>query len=547
MPLTVQSFDELDADAVEQSLETQSQLLVERHPEIYRLGVNRELLLYVAAIFATKNRTELDRYRQASTLKAIAENPELADPELVEYAASNVRLTRLPGGHARGRVTVVVSELVSTAIEQGAVFEAEGQQFVTEAPFTGRVSLATIQSDTDRLLTPVGDGTYAFTIEVVAVEPGVAGQLSQRTQLTPLNPPLRFVQAVAAEDFVGGFNEETNQALVARALEGLTCQAISGRQHMQAALRGQPAFENVLAASFLGAGDEGMTRDQNTIWPGSLGGKVDCYVRTAERLQRVKLTKTATLVDPLQGIWQIGLGRDECPGFYDVYSIVPAGSLAAGSYPVTSELRGLDTSELPSGALVPDMPDVVHGMYTRFQTAIVRFHDTDTDASELPPGSTAQYDITVRGIPLLAELQDYVGGWQYRNLAGDALAKAPIPCFVSISATIELRPGQAPPNVDVIKHNLAELVNRYGFTGRLPGSAVLDVIHNSLTGVAHVDGLQLVGMLRRPDGTSRLLQSSETLILPEEPDKMITARTVGFYVDVDDIALSVTVADIPEV
>lgn len=547
MPLSVTSFDELDAVAVEQSLETQSQLLVERHPEIYRLGVNRELLLYVAAIFATKNATELERYRQASTLKALAENPELADDTLVEYAASNVRLTRLPGGQARGRVTVVVSELVSVAIEQGAIFEAEGRQFVTETPFTGRISLSTLQSPTDRLLTPVGDGTYAFTIEVVATEPGVAGQLSQRTQLTPLNPPLRFVQAVAAEDFTGGFNEETNQALVARALEGLSCQALSGRLHMQAALRGQAAFENILAASFLGAGDEGLTRDQNTIWPGSLGGKVDCYVRTAERLQRVKLTKTATLIDPLQGIWQLGLGRDDCPGFYDVWAIVPAGSLAEGSYEVTSDVRSLDTSELASGALVPDLPATEHGVYSRFQAAVIRFRDTDTDASELPAGSTASYDVTVRGLPLLAELQDYLGGWQTRNLAGDALAKAPIPCLVSIAATIELRPGQAAPDVTTIKDQLAELVNRYGFTGRLPGSAVLDVIHNSLTGAAHVDGLRLVGRLRRPDGTTRLLQSSETLILPEEPEKMITARTVGFFCDVEDISLSVVYADIPEV
>lgn len=553
MSIEVQKFSELSSDNIFQTEEFLAQLLGEENPSLdAKRGVLKELLLHYNAVYDEKNTEELDRLRRSSSLQEIQENPSLADDDAVDRIASNFRVTRNPGSEAAGSVRVVIDRLQPVTIAQGSIWESEGQQFVAATPFSAKTSQSNVISSTDRVLTPVGDGNYYFIIDLVATTVGEASAVKRNTVFVPQQPPLYFVTAYASEDFSGGVDEETNDDLSARLVMGAACKALSGSIHMSAALRSQTEFENVLADSVIGYGDAEMLRDQHSLFPGSYGGRVDWYIRSQRATQVIGVTKTATLVDTTEeghGVWQFGVGRDEAPGFYDVNSITPAGEgESAGSFEITEDIRSNDLTALSNDGFLPDLQSAVEGVYSRFQSAVIRFIDDQSPLSGLTVGSsTKSYDITLRAFPLIAELQEYASSRGVRNRAGDVLVKAPVPCFLRISFRVELKKGTEQPNLAQIKNDVAELVNTYGFTGRLPASAISDTVHDSLSGIQYLSAIDMLGDIRRPDGTTRRLRSTETLIIPDEQARMVSPRTVAFIVDPSDIAVTVVTAPIPEI
>ena len=499
-----------------------------------------------------KNTEELDRLRRSSSLQEIQEDPSLADDDAVDRLASNYRVTRGEGEAATGTVRVVLDRLQPITVAQGSIWEADGQSFVTESSFSAKTSAAGVVSSTDRVITPVGDGNYFFILDLVASEVGEASAIKKDTVVTPQEPPLYFVTAYASDDFAGGIDAESNAELSERLIQGAACTGLSGSVHMAAALRAQVTFENVLFDSVIGFGDEEMLRDKHSIFPGSYGGRVDWYIRSQRLPQTLGLAKTATLVQKTDdgfGIWQFGISRDEAPGFYDVSTILIDGeATSAGSLAVTTDTRTLDLTELDNDGFLPDIQDAVEGVYSRFQAAVIQFKDDRTPTTGLVAGtSTQDYSINVRALPLIADMQDWASGRGVRNRAGDILVKAPVPCFLRISFSVELKQGTETPSTTQIRNDVAELVNTYGFTGRLPASAISDVIHNSLSGIQYVSAVDMLGDIRRPDGTVRRIRSTETLIIPDEPGRMVTSRTVAFIVDPADIAISVAIAAIPEI
>jgi len=553
MAIEVTSFTELSSDNIFQTEEFLAQLLGEENPSLdAKRGVLKELLLHYNAVYDEKNTEELDRLRRSSSLQEIQDDPSLADDDAVDRIASNYRVERNPGNEAEGSVRVVIDRLQPITIAQGSIWEAEGRTFIAETPFSAKTSQANVVASTDRVLTPVGDGNYYFIVDLVAVQVGEASAVKRNTVFTPQQPPLYFVTAYASSDFSGGVDAETNAALSERLIQGAACKGLSGSVHMSAALRAQTAFENVLADSVIGYGDAEMHRDQHSLFPGSYGGRVDWYIRSQRLPQLLSATKTATLIDVTAdgyGVWQFGIGREEAPGFYDVTSIVVSGeSTTAGSFEISEDVRSNDLTALDNDGFLPDLQDSEEGVYSRFQSAVIRFIDDRTSVTSLTIGtSTQDYDILLRAMPLIEEMQDYASSRGVRNRAGDILVKAPVPCFLRISFRVELKQGTESPNVAQIKTDVAELVNTYGFTGRLPASAISDVVHNSLSGIQYLSAIDMLGDIRRPDGSVRRLRSTETLIIPDEPVKMATPRTVAFIVDPSDIAISVVTAPIPEI
>jgi hypothetical protein len=553
MTIEVTDLTELDATDVQTVQETLAQLMAEYNPTLdTKYGVLHDLLFYNEAIYAAKNAEELARLRRSMSLLEIAQDPDLADDDLVDEVASNYRIERRAGTNAEGDVMIIVSELQTVAIPEGDVWEASGKQFTSPAAYTARTSSSNVQSSTDRVLTPLPDGNYAFSVKLVAAESGAASQVVQDTAFVPQSAPINFVQAYAAEDFVNGRDTETNDDLAGRAIEGMACKALSGSTNMSAALKdeNQGGFTGVIADSVIGFGDAEMLRDQHSIFPGSMGGRVDWYVRGQKQVQNVGIDKTATLVELTAtgtSIWQFNVGRDDLPGFYDVKSVLPLGVTSATGYRIASDVRSLDMTALDNDGFLPDINATIEGVYSRFQAAVVQFEDTDKAVADLTVGDTATYRVTLRGQPQIDEMQDWASSRGVRNRAGDALVKAPVPCFLRISFTIELHPGASTPDTDAIANNLADLVNTYGFTGVLPASAMSDVIHNSLTGRTHLSAIDIMGDIRRPDGTIRRLRTTEIYEVPDEPQYMTTGRTVAFFLDPADVAVSVQTADIPEI
>jgi hypothetical protein len=551
MSIAIENLNDLSVEDVRQELALLAELLQEKAPTIdVRRGVLHDLLLLYSATFGAKNQVEQDRLRLSSSINAILADPTLADDTIVDNIASNYRVTRQGGTLAGGAVTIIVDRLKDLTIAVGSEFDSQGKKFITEQVFTGRANESSVVASTDRLMTDRGDGTYSFQIVVAAVEPGVASQLLKGTALVPRVIPLGFLIAQAAEDFIGGLDAEDNKALVERFAFGLTSKSMSDRFSMAATLREK--FTPVVHDSIIGFGDAEMLRDRHTIWPSSMGGKGDWYIQTQSLYRTNGATKEATLVEKTgdgYGIWQMTFDRDEYPGFYTL-SIQPLeNDDIAGEFAITELTRGYDVTKLSSNdGFVPEIKSAEEAAFSRFQTVIVKFKDSIKSTSGLTEmESTAEYSISVLAMPLIAEVQDYVLERNVRNVTGDILVKAPVPALLSFSCKIELIPGQAEPDTTLIIDDLVKLVNNYGFLGRLPISALLDVVHNHVTDDAAVVTPRLLAKLLFPDGSFRWLQNSELLEIPYEPELMTTSRTAMFFLDPASVSVDVVTADVAAV
>ncbi len=550
MTIRIDQLSDLDPLEVQQQDELLAEMLQEEAPVIdAKRGVIRDLLVQPAAMFAAKTLEEQARMRRSSSVNAILEDPTLADDEIVDNIASNYRVTRVEGGLATGAVTIYMSAEREVSIAAGAVFVSRGQSFVASAVFTGRLTADNVVADTDRLMTLQTDGNYAFEITVEAVEVGEAAQLPKGASLIPENPPLGFVAAVAAESFLGGLAPDDNASLMAKFAYGASAKVLSSRLNMSAAMHEQ--LTTTVADSIIGMGDAEMLRDKHGIFGVSSGGRVDWYVRTQELYRTYGETREATLIEKLtdgKGVWQISLTRDDWPGFYEI-AVQPAGDLNyAGSFEILEDIRGFDDDPLnDADDFAPDIDAVVEAVYSPYQTATIRFHDTVTSTPTLELGAVQDYALTVKAMPSLLELQEHFSSRSVRNAAGDVLIKAPIPCFLQLTFTIELPPGAEEPVAADIANDLAALVNSYGFTGRLPASRLHDAIHNSLPPRASLAYTDMLGQIRRPDGTVRYIRSPTMLVVPSEPELMATARTVAFFLDAADVTITFVTADIPEI
>lgn len=539
MPANVETLTELTVEDVQANHELLREMVQEDNPQIdVKRGPFDELVNYYGAVLATVNQENIDRVQRSQSLLEIAAEPTLADDDIVDGVLSNFLITRSDGSEASGSVTIVVSKLTSVTVSRGAVFTANGQEFTADEAYVAQTSSANIQSDSDRLLIELSDGNYGFNIDVTSSAVGAESRLSKNTAVVPAVAPVNFVEAYATSDFTGGTDAETNEELITRLQEGVAVKALSGRTTMSATLKAREGFEDILASSIIGMGDPEMLRDRHWIWPTSGGGRVDWYVQTQDRPQHLTVTKTATLVDTADGngIWQITLDKDDAPGFYDVYSVVLEGeSDFAGGYDVTEDTRGYD---LTDEDFAPDINSAVEAAYTAFQTAVIQFQDTDTPVSELTVGSSEQdYDITVRVMPLIRDIQDAMADRDTRNVAGDLLVKAAVPCFVAISFTIEQK-RTTTVDTDAIQSALADYVNGLGFAGRLYAGAISKVIQDLLPEGSNVGNIDIVGRVYRPEGTVKHLRGDDVLVIPDEAEDMVTSQTVVFVLEPADVGIS---------
>ncbi len=439
-------------------------------------------------------------------------------------------------------MTVVLSQLIPVTVSRGAVFEANGLTFTADNPYAARTTAGAVVNPTDRLIRAVGDGRYVFTIEVTAVEDGSGGQLKRGARLVPQSPIPNFVRAYAESDFTGGVDVESNEELLARLQEGLADRSSSNRVTIDSMIRDTPAFADVLATSTIGYGDPEQLR-YHYLFPVAFGGRIDVYVRTQDVPQALKLTKSATLVDATAagGVWQFSLARDEAPGFYEVQKIVLAGTddTAQTGYEVTETIRGFDLTDDGTG-LTPDIETAEEAAFTRFQTATVRFLDTETDTTDLEVGTAkVSYDVVVSAVPLIADLQTFLADRSRRPAAADVLVKAPVPCFLEVNFVVHRAAGAADPDLEVIRTALAAYVNATGFPGRLAASALAHVVLEQLPAGMTASSIDMFGRIVRPDGTVRYVRSDETLTIPDESDRMLSARTAAVYLDPSRIGISV--------
>jgi hypothetical protein len=260
----------------------------------------------------------------------------------------------------------------------------------------------------------------------------------------------------------------------------------------------------------LGCGDAEQQRDQHGLFPISGGGRIDIYCQTHYAAQEKEHLLEAVYIGEgtIGTRWQVVLTRNTAPGFYEVGRIVKPLDKTSTGYEVVNDIRGWDLSEIEH---VPDIVNTAESAYTRYQTAVIQFEDTDTVSTGLVVNqSRAYYTVTTVSLPLIDDVQDFLSGRDVRNRATDVLVKAAVPCFTKINFTV--------------RKEATTLAHRY------------------LSGRQAVSAIDMFGRIRRPDGGVQYIRDNTVLRIPDDPGRMVTGRTTVFLVGPDDISISVEAA-----
>lgn len=543
--MTDVTIDQLSETSIQDAETYLVAFLQEQYPsmDLSNGRVLRDLLIRPAAIFHALNETNMDRLRQSMSILAIEADPTLADDDIVDGVFSNYRIERGAGTTSTGVVTIVISTLLTTSIPQGTIFTSNGLEFVTAQPYIGVTTADAVVSTSDRLITARNDGTYSFTVPVVAAAAGSEYELKLGTRFSVSPSPANFIDASAAIDFSIGAAPETNAEMVKKFEAALSPKVLSGRTHIDSMVL--DLVPGRKETSEIGLGDAEMIRDRHTIFKTSQGGKADIYARLQSLPQVIKVTKTATLISKDTNTWQLTLLRDDAPGFYAVQGILPEGAASdQNSFVISSEVRSLDLST--DGTYVPFIANLTEGAYSRYQTSILQFVDTVTDVTTLIENSSTQdYDVYVSYMPSIATVQDAFNVRATRNPQADYLVRAPIPAFLTVSLTIRYTNDDDVPNAAAIQQAVAARVNALNFSaGRLSASVIHDAAHSVLTGpnVNVVSPVDMRCTILRPDGTTVNLRSSNEIVIPDSPTACTTLRTTAFYLEESGVDVTVVKA-----
>jgi hypothetical protein len=548
MSLEISSLNELDATKVAAMVSTLTQLVQERHPEVeITRGVFHDLVLYFNGILNAAVRENVERVLQSKSLLQITQNSALADDALVDQVLSNFNITRDNGTPAAGLATFIMINPVTTRITSANTFTVNNLDFRTTRNFTIVPTADKVVTENDRALRAVGDGTYAVTLPVVATAVGVAGNIKRGTPIKATFTPDNVAKIYATSDFTDGRDPSTNEDYLKKLASGLAAKTIGGRKSYDAFIRNQKDFENILHVSVLGCGDPEQQRDQHSLFPISGGGKIDVYVQTNAHAQEQDHLITATFLGNTTNgtLWQAILPRDLSPGFYDVVRVLPPQRLSdtapiviSGGYNVVEDIRDINTV---NAAYAPDMQYIPESAYTPYQTAVIRFEDTDKLSTGLTANSdTALYTVTTRSMPLVAEIHDFLTSRENRARATDILVKAAVPCFTRISFAVHIDANDVISDATILemKRAVVAAIANVGFSGQLHASLISGAVHKFLTGRQAVHDIDMFGQIRRPDGTTAYLRDNVLLTLPFDPGRMVTGRTTAFLTGIDDVEIT---------
>lgn len=549
------SIDNLSSTDVMQAEQLLVQMLQNEYPsmDLGRGRVLRELLIRPAAIFYTLNEFNMDELRRSMSLYNISRDPTLANDDIVDGVLSNLLLTRDTGAAASGQVRVVVTSNVSTPVDAGAIFTANGLNFRVTRAFVGVTSSNNVINTGSRLITPRTDGNYEFLVDVEASVTGTSSNISEGTRFTTTSTIPRLIDLVAAADFAGGRATEDNAALAMRAVSGLSPHTLSGRNHIEALLKDNFTFESI---SIIGFGDAEMTRDKHNLFNISQGGKVDLWIRTAPTPLRTLINITATMLDAAAKKLTISINKSVLSGVYDILGVYAAGvkpfqtseqdePTLLDSLEITSKTWAYNVSQT-GNEFVPDIETIEEAAFSCYRTMVLQFIDSN---SSLKNGETATYQLYLLSMPRIESIQNFVNQRDRRNPATDYLVRAPIPALCSVGIRIEAR-NIGEVDADAIANAIASRINALGFDiGHLPGSVIIDAAQGQLAADAVIDlPLTLLAKLYLPDGTTRIITGTDELRVPNNIyQPQVSARTVAWYLRTSDIDVSIKEIETPEI
>lgn len=541
--IDVPPLNQLNQETVEQYRAQIENVISTVNPNLdVQVGAFHDLIVHFSSVLAASTAEAIQKVMKSVRLEQIRDQPETADPKIVDELAAQFRLTRRPARKATGKLMLVFSQDQNLVVAADSIYKASNLVFRATKTFYLKSNPAEILTDADRILSQIDVGLYAAVIDVIADKPGQAYNLRHGVSAFPEIPLPDFVRAFVFGATAGGAEEESNTQLAARILTGRHYPSWSHRDGIESLIRQESGIDTIEAVSVVGCGDPGMLRDRSTPWPGGVGGKVDVYVRTAPECIDVVVEKSALLIAKTGsvGTWQVHLTRNDAPAFYEIDRVVLPSSATPGSgFAVQTETRNYDPSPLAQDAFSPAFSSTIEAVYTPFQTAYITFVDSVTDASAMTVGtSTKTYHIVLRAIPGVDEVQKKCTSRDLRPAAYDVLIKAPVPCWAGVSATVWLAKDSPLPDEAAVRREIAAAVNRINFSDRIPISTVVSAAQKAVqTGLRGVSNIILQGRIRRPDGTIWTQTSQSELIFPDEPQKMVWKNTISVFCRPEDVAV----------
>jgi len=495
MSIELKNLDTLTPEAVAQKQTLLAQLLQEALPELdVSKGALHDIVLYLHAILSAKTSAELDRYKSAQSLLAVTQDPTLADESVVDKILSNYNVSRKGSMFTAGTVTLQFERDLAILIPSDTRFTFGTDTYrVNEAV----VVCSTTSNQTPRL-TPAKDGTFLYNVSVTAETAGILTPVTAGdTLLTDLGT---VTAAWAAEDFTPGRDEESNTAMISRLAEGMATPCWGNRFQIAALLRQK--IDTLTGLSVIGFGDEEMTRDQLTIFPVSVGGKADLYVKTALEYQTVPLPAMFTGIRNGLEQWEVTVPAEVCPGCYRAVQA----SLENRTWPISEQT-------------------VIGGIgFTAGQILHLRFQ-TEDEALTGNVGDTKTFDITFAGQKDVHTAQEIFDDRALMPVSEDALVRSAYPCWVSVTLQLSKDAG----NEEELQHAAANYIDSTGFTGYILTSELIRVLHPLLADGQQIDSIHLTSETWGPAGQNYRDAASQKLSVPYVPEQGITSRTTVFY------------------
>ena len=538
MAIELKSFSELDQEQVSLAQSSFTQLMKEYATALdLRRGAISDLNLHLHALVYAAAKDLIDRTDKSRSIKEIKENPETVESDTIDAVFSNYQLEREEGTAATGKLTIVLNALEEVTISAGDIFTVGSLTYTSDDTYTARTTEDDITSSTDKLLRQSSNNQYSFVISVTADTVGESYNVARGTKFTPSSTIENFVTSYAETDFTGGEEIEPVEDLLEKLEAGAAVKGFSSEAGIDAFIRNISGLEDIVDISVVGSNNAAQRR-YHSIFPIYFGGRVDVYVRTAELPETLTVTKTATLVEKTTegGVWQFSITKDEAPGFYRVSKVVLEDSEGTG-FEIENDVRSYNISDVEPA---PDIDNAEEAAYSSYQTTTIRFLDTITDANTLTiNSSTNDYDVDIEYMPHIDTIQNEINSNENGSKISDVLVKAAVPCFLSVNFTIVKKTTEETPDLDELKEAIASAVNKQNFTGALQGSLILFNVYPHLFGTQTVKDLDIYGEILQPNGEVVVLRDSQTIEVPDSPEDMVTASTVGFILGVDDIGISV--------
>ncbi len=522
------SIDSLETEDIQQAHAFLKETLQEEYESLdLREGtVWNDLHLYISALFHALNNKNIQMAMQSSSLLSIAQNPELADDEIVDRVLSNYLIQRDAGELSSGLVSIAVARDETSIIREGTEFSVGDLIFVTENTYVGVVTDAAVIRENERKLIEKIDGTFQFSIPVVAVEIGEQYNIGKGTPLLVSPAPSGLIQATAASDFSGGRISQTNRDLINRMQVGITSKVMSSRQQIRALI--QTLFPQTLSLSVIGFGDSEMLRDRHNIFKISHGGKADIYVQTAQYPIQQELELTAVKIATNSDVWQVSITKDDAPAAYWVDYIRRTDQPGiTGTLTISTQNRTIDVED---EEVYPEIENITEGAYTVYQNILITFRDPQT-INIVPAGTETTYLVGVSSMPNITELQSLVNNRSLRNPHADYLIRAAIPFEVSVTLNVKYLSGSIIPSESVIKQAVVNQVNKKAFTGReLEASEIIYAVSQVIGSSAYVASpVELLGKLYSPTGSEYIYRTFSALEIPLIPAECISSRTAAFF------------------